>query len=266
MSEFSPELYSYQTRSDDNPRNLVVMCNAQGSHVQQDRRGNQRVLLHKVDAAGRVTENWMRAAASRFRVGDVQEQTDEERADAARSNVAHARVLGIRAMGTRLNALMTVQVPIRQRPERVTRGMPAMAMAMGAAPVMRSAAPASRTASSYAASISVGSEVGSYRGLTKRDPEREPTQPITITVVLYYVTPGGVPSAEDVTRAVHELDHLYESCSWSGTLSKAGAPFTTSTPYTVPPAATTTSLPYARLPPPPPRVPFSSTFPSVGDA
>jgi hypothetical protein len=48
--------------------------------------------------------------------------------------------------------------------------------------------------------------------------KRSETEHITITVIMYHVVKGGLPTKEDVIAAVAQLDQLYSSCKWSGTL------------------------------------------------
>jgi hypothetical protein len=76
-----------------------------------------------------------------------------------------------------------------------------------------------------AARVSRGTEYDTWSGLTKKDPVRDPTQHITITVVAYNVVAGGIPSVEDVQASVNDLTQLFRSCDWSGRLVDQGADF-----------------------------------------
>ena len=60
-----------------------------------------------------------RPARSRHKVGGAQSESKEERDDALKRGKATASVIGVRAMGTRFNVLMTVQVPLKQKPRPV---------------------------------------------------------------------------------------------------------------------------------------------------
>merc|ERR1712072_316694 len=53
--EFAPEAYNYNTRSDSDPRNLVVLCTSQGLAVQQDGAGAKKLFHHHANAEGDVT-------------------------------------------------------------------------------------------------------------------------------------------------------------------------------------------------------------------
>merc|ERR1719197_1841768 len=48
--------------------------------------------------------------------------------------------------------------------------------------------------SANAARVSRGSEVDTWKGLTKKSPVRNPAEHITISVVLYFTVANGVPS------------------------------------------------------------------------
>ena len=41
--------YNYQTRSDADPKNLLLLCTTQGSAIQQDGAGAKKLFHHAVD-------------------------------------------------------------------------------------------------------------------------------------------------------------------------------------------------------------------------
>jgi len=125
--EFCSEAYNYNTMSDEDPRNLVLLCTTQGLAVQQDGRGAQKLFHHAVDGAGKIHRYWLEAERSRHKVGGPQVETEEERTAAAARGKATSSVIGVRAMGTRFNVLMNIQVPLEQAP----RPMRSMGMALG---------------------------------------------------------------------------------------------------------------------------------------
>ena len=64
--EFCSENHNYQTTSDDDPRNLLVLGTTQGLAIQQDGRGCCRIFHHERDpSTGSVGRYW-RAAALRL--------------------------------------------------------------------------------------------------------------------------------------------------------------------------------------------------------
>lgn len=113
--QFAAEAYNYQTRSDDDPRNLVLLATSQGLSVQAGGAGPRRLLLHS-GAPPTTNEYWLETESSRHRVGGPQNESTAEREDALRRGKATSEVIGIHAMGTRFNVLMTIQVPLKQKP------------------------------------------------------------------------------------------------------------------------------------------------------
>lgn len=104
--EFAAEAYNYQTRSNDNPRNLVLLATTQGLSVQADGQGAKRLLLHAKEKET-VQEYWLEAESSNHKVGGDQKETKEERDDAIARGKATSEIIGIKAMGTRFNVLVS---------------------------------------------------------------------------------------------------------------------------------------------------------------
>merc|ERR1712178_229764 len=74
--------------------------------------------------------------------------------------------------------------------------------------------------SANAARVSRGSEVDTWKGLTKKTPVRNPAEHITITVVLYFTVANGVPSEADVLAAIDDMEKLYDPCTGKGRLAE----------------------------------------------
>lgn len=258
--EFCTEAYNYNTKSDDDPRNAIILCTTQGIAYQQDGSGAKKLFHHSVDEQEGVHRYWLEAERSKHKVGGAQKETKEEALAAAARGKATASVIGIEAMGTRFNALITVQIPLRQRRD-VARGTSVFLYGGGCfygfgdcaatfeeeecdecfddaqdlfgwddyenffEDSLASAKP--KTGSANAARVSRGSAVeGSlWAGVTNKTPQRDPHQHITVTVVLYNTISGGVPSAEDVQAAIDDMERLYASCAWDGRLVDSGANF-----------------------------------------
>lgn len=112
--EFYPDTCNYQTKSWEDPRNLVLLCTSQGTFVQQDGPGSVPQFLHSSEPGG-WRKKYLEAAATRHGVTMGQTETAEERAEALRQGKAASTVIGTRAMGTGFNRLMTVQIPMKQQ-------------------------------------------------------------------------------------------------------------------------------------------------------
>ncbi|GMH59008.1 hypothetical protein TrST_g10262 [Triparma strigata] len=127
--EFAPEAYNYNTRSDEDPRNLVLLCTTQGVAVQQDGRGAKKLFHHAKNSDGKVKRYWLEAESSNHKVGGEQKETKEERDDAIVRGKATSSVIGIEGMGTRFNVLMTIQVPLEQKMEHSLDSQPQLCSA-----------------------------------------------------------------------------------------------------------------------------------------
>merc|ERR1711908_50461 len=64
-----------------------------------------------------------------------------------------------------------------------------------------------------------------WPGLSVKEPQRDRKQHCTVTVQLYHVVVGGVPSPQDVMAAIDEMESLYQACSWRGKLADKEAAF-----------------------------------------
>jgi huntingtin len=246
--EFASEAYNYNTTSDADPRNLVVLATTQGAAIQQDGAGSKKLFHHSVDpATGQTHRYWLEAERSDHKVGGAQAESTKERLKALARGKAVSSVIGTRAMGTRFNVLMTIQIPLEQReqPRRRDYDMCMCVMECCAAPACETvklselgldmamagyqssvrcvgAAPVTPPkARSNAARVSRGSEVDVWDGLTVKKPKRNKHEHVTITVVIYNTCEGGVPSDEDVLAAIDDLEELYTACSAKGKLADA---------------------------------------------
>merc|ERR1711988_795296 len=64
-----------------------------------------------------------------------------------------------------------------------------------------------------AARVSRGAEVGTWGGLAVKTPQRNDSEHITITCVIYNTVSGGVPAPADVEAAIDDMEHLYAACA-----------------------------------------------------
>jgi hypothetical protein len=237
--EFCTEAYNYNTRQDDDPRNAILLCTTQGVAFQQDGTGAKKLFHHAVDAKGTVHRYWLEAEQSRHKVGGAQTESKDEAMLAAARGKSTASVIGIEAMGARFNVLMTVQVPLQQKPKpkRINRGggggmdgfccgSPSYSDdGMDGCCPERGVRASPKIGTANAARVSRGSAVDEsmWTGVTNTEPKRDPNQHITVTVVLYNTVAGGVPSTEDVHAAIEDMERLYAACAWEGKLADNGA-------------------------------------------
>lgn len=249
--EFCTDSYSYNTPIDSDPKNLLLLCTTQGLTLHTNKSTYQKLFLHAKDATGKLVNRWLEAEESDYKVGAEQIETDAQVEENMERGKASSGVIGIKSMGQRFNALLTVQIPLKQkeRPRRMAyppssfadyfeyqhnptnffdlnmsvsvQSVQSKSMSMSVPKCIRggSREVAREEGVSSAARISKGS-VASEKA-TEVDIEklkRSETEHITITVILYHVVKGGIPTKEDVLSSVKELDQLYSSCMWSGNL------------------------------------------------
>lgn len=277
--EFCTDSYSYNTPDSSNPKNLLLLATTQGLTLHTNKSSHQKLFLHSKDSSGKLVNRWLEAEETTYKVGAEQIETDEQVQENMKRGKASSGVIGIKSMGQRFNALLTVQIPLKQK-ERTRRmayyggsndlfgggcdcdyeeekDMPVHAytqskgfpgatnffesktteysrsstqappsgmsvQAFGVNNVLsssRGGATRGGGAVSSAARVSKGTVASEYA--TEVDTtriKRSETEHITITVILYHVVKGGIPTREDVISAVTELDQLYSSCTWSGNL------------------------------------------------
>lgn len=241
--EFSPEAYNYSTLSDDDPRNLVLLCTTQGLAIQQDGEGAKK-LYHHVKTNNVVKRYWLEAESTKHKVGGSQKESKEEKMDAIKRGKATSSVIGIRSMGTRFNVLMTIQVPLKQvekeQSSDIFYSYPKCCMKMALndfdseilydsqsgsscssdfTPTLKSRSRLKKKAISSAARVSRGSFVDEWNGLTVKSPKRHPSEHITATIVMYYTCEGATPTEMEVKSAIDDLEELYKSVQVNGTLS-----------------------------------------------
>lgn len=256
--EFATEAYNYNTRSDEDPRNLILLCTTQGIALQQDGKGKKRLYHHAVDSESKIHRYWLEAERSKHKVGGEQTETKEERDDAIARGKATASVIGIKSMGTRFNVLMTIQIPLEQKMKQQVRSLFTGAQALDISDdsddyseLYAKALSASsaifakskqnkdlsivsdtkmrqsrskprrvvKNGTANAARVSRGKEFDVWDGLSQTEPKRNKDEHITITIVSYFTIAGGVPSEADVVAAIDDMEKLYNSCCEKGNLA-----------------------------------------------
>jgi len=257
--EFATEAFNYNTMSDEDPRNLILLCTTQGIAVQADGHGSKRLYHHVIKKDGTISRHWLEAEESKHKVGGEQKESDEERMDALSRNKATSSEIGVRGIGSRFNVLMTIQVPLRQKPsDREDYYGGTLSCVTSSCSVPSSASTSDyfeifdlgcmesiadecsfggsdfkskrrglrsisfktrRKGKSSAARVSKGSFVDEWDGLTIQEPKRHPNEHCTATIVMYYTCNGGVPTDEDIIAAIDDIEELYRGIEGNGQLS-----------------------------------------------
>ena len=113
-TEFCTEVYDYQTRTDYDPKNLLLLATPQGVSLHHASCERNRLFFHSVDSAGTVHGYWLEAEKSEKQVGGAQGESKEEALEAAKRGKATAVRIGPSSMETRFNVQMLIQVPLDQ--------------------------------------------------------------------------------------------------------------------------------------------------------
>lgn len=216
--------FNYQA-TDDEAANRILLSTTQGTTATADAQGAVELFLE--NNGGLYT---MLIEETKFGVGGSQQETDEERAALQAKGKASSEVLGPRAAGTRCNMLGVIQLPLVQTkpPARSADCLYAACFGAPEAFIVKancqyededmsdgfSDMPKSRVGKSSAGRLSYGRLVKSAPTL-KKNVKRHATYKPTATYMIYYTVKDGVPSKEDVQKAVQDLDMLYGSCQKS---------------------------------------------------
>lgn len=222
-TRIAPQHYSYQTRSRDNPRNLLLLGTPQGTFVHTDDAGGNTLHAHRRTEAGEATKHWFSAEPNKDCL--VGHAADAAKDEGLGADKARAVEMGVRGMGARTNCFVTVSVPNKQAQLR------SMSWAdveeeeeeFEAVPCFRSVA---AKGVSHSARVSVDD---APVGTCAKNPiaiERPDGEPIVVTVLTYNTLevpedfPGDATSLEvetkDVALGVADLDRQHELVKHNG--------------------------------------------------
>jgi hypothetical protein len=120
--EFCTDSYSYNTPDPSDPKNLLLLCTTQGLTLHTNKDSHQKLFLHSKDSNGKLINRWLEAEETDYKVGAEQIETDKQVEENMKRGKASSGVIGTKAMGQRFNALLTVQIPLKQKERPVYRG------------------------------------------------------------------------------------------------------------------------------------------------
>jgi len=188
--QFTTSVYSYATHDAADPQNLLLYCTSQGTSIQQDGPGQEKLFLHMNNPNGSASTHWLKAVVSDQKVGQEQVETKESTEKALQQGHAVAQRIGVKHMGNRFNVVMLVQIPLKQVQQsrgfggyggNVAIGNTAGCFGFGASPYKSVAFGSSKSNESFLfdESMSFGSPAtcsfGSARGKSKGPPPRTGT-------------------------------------------------------------------------------------------
>lgn len=196
-SEFATSIFNDGTTSDRDPQNILLLCTAQGTSVAQSRTTDVKMLMHMNHGDDAVSQHWLQA---------------QDEIQSTLPTQSLPMFMGPKAMGRRMNVVMNIQLPLRQRPAR-----PRLPTVFDLNhDVFRS------VSETRGARVDVGDEaVEAIRPkLEENKWQRHPNQHITVTLTAYYTLQGNSeqPSPVDVTMAIQEMQDLYSRFPLRGQL------------------------------------------------
>jgi hypothetical protein len=208
---FWPVIFNYQS-TPKNPAVLTILVTRQGTSmtvvdnardtVAGGRSWGQRLYFNKDGA---------KAPLIAERLADVRSKGATANGEAAES------------LGADANLLMLIQVPLKYRaaPRQYQAYEMAGAPSAGAAPAA-SAGPMKMARGERSdvdvAVLGHGKTVGPYTELDGLSIERDPRFPVRVTVQFYQATSNGVVSSADVARMAAQVNRVYGSADYVGSL------------------------------------------------
>lgn len=247
---FVPEMYNYQSRVGA-PQNLVALVTPQGTSLQESAVGYAPLYAHARNPP-HIGLQILEADATTTPVGEQVVETEEERDELVRKGKATSTILGMEHMGKTCNIIAVIQIPLEDKPPTppplqvrglslghfssplacdeslegcaAYRSLPlacdepleecATYRSLGNLGIPDSA-PLPKPAS-FVARVSQGQTIKEVLTTCAKERKRHPTQRITITVHSYFVCEGGIPSAQDLQKAVQWLQESYMMCDVNG--------------------------------------------------
>jgi hypothetical protein len=210
QATFWPVIFNYQS-SRKNPAVLTLLVTRQGTSMTiidnaRDTLGagtwGQRLFFNK---------SGQRAPLTAERLSDVQQSGHTMNGESAQS------------VGGDANLLMLIQVPLKVRAPVMRAALAADKLAYGGAPAAApaEAAPAKRAAAKSDVEVAVlghGPTLGRFTELDGLKIERDPRFPVRVTVQFYQATSNGVLAAADVSRLRAQIDRVYATADYVGSL------------------------------------------------
>jgi hypothetical protein len=212
---FWPVIFNYQS-SAKNPAVLTILVTRQGTSM---------TIVD--NARDTVTGGSSWGQRLFFNKDGEKAPLIAERLKDVRSRGSTANGEDAASLGEDANLLMLIQVPLKYRAApRQEQAYEAAADAFGAGVPAPSAAPMkmARDARSDVdvAVIGHGKTEGPYTELDGLSVERDPRFPVRVTVQFYQATSNGVVSAADVERMAAQVNKVYASANYVGSLVVPG--------------------------------------------
>lgn len=201
---FTPVIYNYQS-SVGNPAVLTIVATREGTSVQvveNDEGYMSEPLYFNADGE--------RAPYTAMRLSDFQAQGGDATTSAAQATEDAG-----------LDTVLIIQVPLKHR--QMTRSMPGMfSMGMSAAEAPSAAMMEDESEAMEQAVIGHGETEGPFTEIHDLAIERDERFPVRVTVQMYKATTSGTISDADVADIRAQIDRIYDSGDYVGSLVTGG--------------------------------------------
>ena len=202
--EFNPTSYSYQTVSNDDPRNVNVVSSHLGTSSQTDCSSKQNIFIQRTLPDQRKENVYFKAKAE-------SSETDDEKS-------LTSTILGTKSMGCGRNRVIFIQIPIKQKVKHSRNNIYNNIYGSNIISKRSNNINLECCRSFENANIYHGTNAGYAKKLGRTDLVRDKNQHITITVCFYYAVPNGILTDENVKRIRDDLTSVYKDGFWTGSL------------------------------------------------
>jgi hypothetical protein len=114
--DVAPAHYNYQTRTNEDPRNLIIVFTPMGYYAQTDRVGFNPLLYNKPNGKGLLEQTWIGVEATDKDVGHADDDRKHKK-----TKTTNSFVLGVEGSLPRANRLMIMSIPLAQKKREIPK-------------------------------------------------------------------------------------------------------------------------------------------------
>jgi hypothetical protein len=223
-----PKHYSFQTSSNDDPKNMIIVGTPRGIDIHTDKVGENKLYAHSVDS-GTVHNHEFEAEVTDFKIGQV--QSDDNPPSSKKSKCVQ---IGMKGTGSKCNTFVTASIPrIQKPPVAIYRGGlsgDSPCSSPEGHPVYRSLGGDGFGTARVARVSMVEESVGDEKTGVVDEVIRPDDEPIVVTINSYSTIESNTTNAEqvnidptDIIACVQEMETGYHCCDHVGKLSELPA-------------------------------------------
>ncbi len=112
--EFCIHSFSYNTPNSSNPKNLLLLCTTKGLALHANKNTYQKLFLYNKDKSGNLVSRWLEDKETSCKADREQIETNKQVEGNMKHGEASNKVIGTKYMDQRYNAVLTVQIPLKQ--------------------------------------------------------------------------------------------------------------------------------------------------------